>query len=70
MRLRENKGVMLIVTFLVVSVLLVLSGAYVVNTIVQNRSVLQQKESQTDFYAAEKGIEYAYREYFNDTDFS
>lgn len=70
MKLKQNnKGVILLVTFMAVCVLVILSGAYVASIIVQKLSVESQRESQDDFYAAQKGIEYAYLEVMDNPDF-
>ncbi len=61
-RLNNNRGILLISTFMVAGVLFVLSGAYMSSAIVQNRAVQRQKDSMQVFYAAEKGAEYVFAE--------
>jgi len=46
----------------VAAVAALLSGAYVTGAIVQSQSVQKEQASVKDFYAAEKGIEYAFLE--------
>lgn len=61
-KLRENRGVLLISTFAVAAVISVISGAYLASSLAQNQSVQRQKDSMQAFYAAEAGIEYAFIE--------
>lgn len=61
-RLGENKGILLISTLVVALVISVMSTAYITGSLVLNESVQKQKSSFQAFYAAEKGIEYAYVE--------
>jgi len=66
-KLRENKGILLVSTFLVAAVVTLLSGTYVTSSLVQSRAAQRDKDSLRDFYAAEKGIEYAFVEAQNKT---
>ncbi len=52
----------LITTFMVAGVLFVLSGAYIIGTLSQSQSVQRQVQSLQAFYAAERGVEYAFVE--------
>ncbi len=61
-RLNNNKGVLLLSTFMLAGVLFVLSGVYMSSSIVQSRAVQRQKDSLQVFYAAEKGAEYIFAE--------
>lgn len=61
-KLTQNKGVILIATILVSTVLFILSGAYVTSSMVQNMASQRQRATMQAFYAAEKGIEYAFIE--------
>jgi len=61
-KLKENKGVLLITTFLVAAVISVISGVYVTSSIVQSNAVQREKIAAQDFYAVEKGIAYAFVE--------
>ena len=61
-KLKENKGVLLITTFVVAMVISVMSAAYISGSLVLNQSVQREKAGLQSFYTAEKGIEYAYIE--------
>lgn len=59
---KENRGVVLIVSLMVAVVLSTLSAAYVTSSIVQSQAVQREKDSLKSFYAAERGVEYAFVE--------
>lgn len=61
-KLNNNRGILLISTFMAAGVLFVLSGAYMSSSIVQSRAVQRQRDSLQVFYAAEKGAEYIFIE--------
>ena len=60
--LSKNKGIVFIVTLMVMAVVFAVAGAYVSNAIVQNQSVVREVASAQQFYSSEKGMEYAYIE--------
>lgn len=64
-KLRNNKGVLLLSSFMIGGLLFVFSGIYVTSTFVQRQVVERHRDSLQDFYAAEIGTEYAFLEAYN-----
>lgn len=60
--LRNQKGMVLITSYLVVIVLILLSGAFFARTIQESNLVQRQNDSLKALYNAEKGVAYAYFE--------
>ena len=58
----NQKGFILITSYMVVAVLLILSSAYLMYALTENRASQREKWAQEAFYAAEEGIAYAVAE--------
>lgn len=60
--INNQKGFILITTYMVMAVLFILSSAYLIYAITENRASQRERWAQEAFYAAEEGIAYAVAE--------
>lgn len=58
--MRDNRGIILVASYLVIAVLLVLGSAFMSRSISENRFAQREKDAIKAFYLAEAGLEVAY----------